>query len=300
MGFFIPETMKKLDNWVVWRKRGEGHGKKVPYDPRSGRLANPTKSCCCYDDAVAYYSYGNDYDGVGFTFTKDCGLTFIDLDNCISEDGSESALAREVQELFKESYIEISQSERGLHIICMGTVPKTIKTKEIEIYSAGRYVALTGNALCFNEPQPAQDKLELLYERYKGCVEEVADIYTTTFDTDNTTYSTDIESLIKVIQHSRHGSKWSRLHNGDISGYPSRSEAMLAYVSITNYYAGGRTALIKEIFFKSRFPADDRKYKKDYYIERAIRKAQEPFTVKRNITNKRTVTDNREIHRKRF
>ena len=69
-----------------------------------------------------------------------------------------------------------------------------------------------------------------------------------------------------------------KLHNGNIAGYPSRSEAVLAYIAITNYFSGGRVALTKEIFAKSKFPVDDPKYKKEYYINRAIKKAQETAT----------------------
>lgn len=302
MGFFIPETMKQYDNWVVWRKTGEGHSKKIPYDPRTGRRANPTKSCCCYEDAVAYYSYSDDYDGIGFIFTKGCGFTFIDLDDCIDDTGIESQLAHEIVEMFKGSYIEVSQSERGLHIVCKGSVPKTVKTKEIEIYSCDRYIAMTGNAVEFNEPQPAQKMLDRLYERYKGSesYEPLVTYTPATFHKNEPTYSTDVDSLIKVIQHSRHGVKWTRLHNGDISDYPSRSEAMLAYISITNYYAGARENLIREIFAKSNFPVADKKYKKEYYLDRAIKKAQQPFEANSDRIHKRTLTDNVEYRRKRF
>jgi len=299
MGFFIPETMKKLNNWVVWRKEGEGHCKKVPYDPRTGRRANPTKSCCCYEDALAYFTYSDDYDGIGFTFTNNCNMTFIDLDNCIEPNGNYSILASEVQQLFQDSYIELSQSERGLHTVCIGSVPKTIKTKEIEIYSSGRYMAMTGNALCFHEPQPAQKELDLLYNRFKTseieCEPDLAPSFT------SQEYSTDINALINIICHSKHGEKWSRLHDGDITGYPSRSEAVLAYISITNYYAGGRASLIRAIFALSRFPHDDDKYKKDYYITRAIQKAQEPFSYSNAPTpHRKGATDCVEYRRKRF
>lgn len=309
MGFYIPDTMKKFDNWVVWRKEGEGHYKKVPYDPRTGRRANPTKSCCTYEDALLYFEYGGEYDGIGFTFASGCGLTFIDLDNCIDEDGNESPLAEELQDLFKDSYIELSQSEKGLHIVCIGTVPHTIKTKEIEIYSSGRYCAMTGNTTNAHEPQEAQKQLDLIFDRYKTEKAEnepqnepQGHIYEC---------GQDAQALIEVISHSRQGEKWLKLHKGNIAGYPSRSEAMLAYIAITNYYAGGRNALIKAVFAQSSFPADDPKYNNEYYINRAIRKAQETATgcnseripVRRTATGnpiKSRATDYTERRRRRF
>lgn len=287
MGFYIPDKMKQFNNWVVWRKEGEGHNKKIPYNPQNGRRANPTLSCCSYDDAVFCLKYGGEYDGIGFTFTDDCNFTFIDLDNCIDENGNESALAKEMQDLFKDSYIELSQSERGLHIVCCGKVPRTIKTKEIEIYSFGRYMAMTGNSTTTNEPQEAQERIDLIFNRFRTekavqppKYEPQGHIYT-----DNI----DINILIAAIRNSRQGAKWERLHNGNIAGYPSRSEAMLAYIAITNHFAGGRIDLIKEVFAKSHFPEADKKYKKDYYIHLAINKAQESATgstKKRRINTK--------------
>lgn len=298
MGFYIPETMKRLDNWVVWRKEGEGHYKKVPYDPRTGRRANPTKGCCNYDDASAYYEYSGKYDGIGFVFTNECGLTFIDLDNCINEDGTESALAQEMQELFKDCYIELSQSERGLHIVCAGTVPRTIKTKEIEVYSNARYMAMTGNAINAQEPHRAQKQLDLIFDRFAAEKAEnepysapQGHIYECTIDA---------AALIEVISHSKQGAKWKKLHEGDITGYPSRSEAVLAYTAITNYYAGGRPELVKAVFAQSGFPVDDTKYKKEYYINRAIQKAQEPFVTAKGIMSRSAATDHTERRRRRF
>lgn len=305
MGFFIPDTMKNNNNWVVWRK--ETKGKKIPYDPRTGRRATPTKKCVSYDDAITYYKYGGIYDGVGYVLTSDCNMTFIDLDNCIDSEGNESALAEELQDLFKDSFIELSQSERGLHIVCMGQVPYTIKTKEIEIYSTGRYIAMTGNATNAHEPQEAQKQLDMIFNRYKT---EKAEIEPQEEPQGYAhRYEQDAQTLMEVIAHSRQGAKWMKLHKGYIADYPSRSEAVLAYIAITNYYAGGRVELIKEIFEKSSFPEDDPKYKKQYYIERAINKAQATatgckqmavrWTTSGNPMNRRA-TDHTERRRKRF
>jgi putative DNA primase/helicase len=286
MGFFIPETMKQFNNWVVWRKEGEGHHKKIPYDPRTGRRANPTKPCCSYEEAIACLKYGNEYDGIGFVFTKESGLTFIDLDKCIDEEGNESALAKDMQDLFKDSYIELSQSEKGLHIVCIGTVPKAIKTKEIEIYSNVRYMAMTGNSTNAKEPQRAQEKLNMIFDMFKT---EKAEKEPKN-EPQGYAYKCDVDAhnLIEVISNSKQGEKWQKLHNGIIEGYPSRSEAMLAYIAITNYFASGRIELIKEVFAQSQFPVADKKYKKTYYINMAIQKAQETATGSAN--KKRTTT----------
>lgn len=290
MGFYIPKTMQKYNNWVVWRKE---NNKKIPYNPRTGSRTDPTKSCCSFDDALLYYKYGGDFEGIGFTLPAGCGFTFIDLDNCIDENGNETELAIELQEIFKDSYIEISQSEKGLHIICMGTIPRMIKTENIEIYSCDRYIAMTGNTTNGKEPQRAQKELDLIFDRFKTEKAEnepqrepQGHIYN---------YTMDAKTLIDIISHSRQGEKWKRLHDGewekvlDAKGkpYTSQSEAVQAYAAITNYFAGGRVELIKEVFAQSWFTKANKKYKNPYYIDKAIQKAQETATGSR--TGKRRI-----------
>ena len=272
MGAYIPETMKNFNNWVVWSKEDN---KKIPYDPRTQKRANPTLPCCNYEEAVFCCKYAG-YDGIGFTFTKDCNLTFIDLDGCIDEYGNESELAIEMQELFKDCYIELSQSGRGLHIVCIGNVTRALKTPEIELYSSGRYMAMTGNNMTTNEPQEAQKRLDYIYNRFsvkkierKQEMNPQKYIYTNNINAD---------AVIKIIKNSTQGEKWEKLHSGNIKEYPSRSEAMLAYIAITNYFSGGNIELIKEVFAESQFPEADKKYKNDYYINLAINKAQETAT----------------------
>lgn len=298
MSYYIPEIMKQYNNWVVWRKVGK---QKPPYDPRElhktkpedidkVRRANATKPCCSFDYAESYYNYSGICDGIGFVFTKECGLTFIDLDNCIDEDGNESPLAQEMQDLFADCYIELSQSERGLHIVCIGSVPRSIKTKEIEIYSSGQYMAMTGNATRPQEPQRAQERLDIIFNRYKTKTVEIkpqnapqGHIYS---------QATNTQELIELICNSRQGEKWARIHAGNYDGYSSPSEAVQAYINIVNYFSGGNIDLIKALFYQSQFPKINPKYKKgktgDYYIELATSKAQATATGTTNTKRRKT------------
>ena len=302
MGFFIPQTLKKINNWVVWKKEGQGYIKKIPYDPRTGYKADPTKSCCSFESAVTFYKYGGNFDGIGFCFTKDCNMTFIDIDHCINENYEETQLAKKMQKLFSDCYMEYSQSEQGIHIICLGTVPRAIKTKEIEIYSNGRYVALTGNSINANEPQEAQKRLDMIFKEYsvKSPILPQQPI-SSPLKNETLTNINDINSLIKIIMKSRQGKKWERLHSGDLHGYPSTSEGAQAYISITNYFAGGNDDLIKKVFAKSTFPKINSKYKKDYYIDRMIINAKNTLTYNKPLKiTRNNITDLKHTKRKRF
>lgn len=307
MGFFIPETLKKINNWVVWKKEGQKYVKKVPYDPRTGRRANPTKSCCCYDEAINFYKYGGSFNGIGFCFTQDCNMTFIDLDNCITKNDEETELAKQLQIMFSDCYMEYSQSEKGIHIICIGSIPRAIKTPEIEIYSKDRYVALTGNNLNFNEPQEAQERLNKLFEKYSKNFSNHHLNSKSSFkllEKPQTITSTkDINTLTQIIKCSKQGEKWQRLHNGNLQGYKSTSEAAQSYIAIVNYFANGNEKLIKILFSLSQFLSINQKYKEDYYIDRMITNAQKSLTYKRskvNTKNRNQLDDIKETKRKHF
>jgi hypothetical protein len=72
----IPEELKNLNQWILWRgeQRG-GQWAKIPHS-RDGKKASSTDSSTWADfDSVAE-CYGNgSFDGIGFVFVKDGDLT---------------------------------------------------------------------------------------------------------------------------------------------------------------------------------------------------------------------------------
>lgn len=290
MGFFIPETMKKYNNWLVWCKEGEGHFRKMPYDPRTGRRADPTAPCCDYDTAQAFFEYGGEYDGIGFTFTEDNPFTFIDLDHCCDEAGELTPFAQEVADMFADCYAEMSQSEEGLHIICIGSVPRAVKRDEIEIYSCKRYCAMTGNAINHNEPQEAQERLTRLFNTYK--TKEAPNEPQTSAE-DRLYRRVSANGIIEVIKHSRQGEKFMRLHEGNLQGYESPSNAVQAYIDILNHFTAGDEEIITEVLKQGYFATT--KHAGADYIARSIRKAQRTATQPRStsaLTRARRVRTN--------
>jgi hypothetical protein len=68
--------------------------------------------------------------------------TGVDLDDCI-ENEQVAPWAEEIV-LSLKSYSEVSPSGAGIKIWVEGAVPSAVKTKQIEIYSTGRYFTMTG------------------------------------------------------------------------------------------------------------------------------------------------------------
>lgn len=149
----IPQELKDLPQWVC---RNEA---KEPVNPHTGRLASSTDPTTwgTFEQVFALVTEGK-VAGGGFVLTERDPYTLIDLDVKPGEEPTE--LQRAVLEQFP-GYAEISPSGRGLHIVVKGFVPKGRKTKQVEIYSSGRYMTMTGDV---HRPGPIIDCNERLAE----------------------------------------------------------------------------------------------------------------------------------------
>jgi hypothetical protein len=129
-----------------------GKTDKLPVDYRTGALpasGSGVESIWCDADTAIEYAavYGDNY-GVGFYFTNNDPFWFLDIDNCLSADGTQwSELAVSLMTTLNGAYLEVSQSGKGLHIIGSGVTPlHACKNTAygLELYHEGRFVALTG------------------------------------------------------------------------------------------------------------------------------------------------------------
>jgi hypothetical protein len=122
---------------------------KFPCDFRTGRVANAHDAQCWTDAATAIAAaatLGQSY-GVGFVFTESDPFWFLDIDNCLQADNTWSPIAASLCGALSGAAIEVSYSGRGLHIFGSGRPPAHGCKNEalgLELYHAGRFVALTG------------------------------------------------------------------------------------------------------------------------------------------------------------
>ncbi len=158
----LPKAMTSIPHWVGWRQEArEGSTKptKVPYNITTGRRArsNAPEDWCAFPEIVP-----EKYSGIGFMFSKDIGMTGIDLDDCILADGTYKPWARKILAVFKNTYSEISPSGTGIKIFTLGLLPgkgrkvfvnadgnpcgEAESDGAVEMYDSGRYFAVTGRA----------------------------------------------------------------------------------------------------------------------------------------------------------
>ena len=152
----IPEDLKAVPRWLLWRYTwSSGKWAKVPYRAADGRAASSTTAAdwCSYDGAVLAYSLG-DFDGLGFALGD--GYHGVDVDDCRTGDVW-SPLAQEVLSAVP-GYAETSPSGQGLKVITRTNLDRAHvdHAKGLELYTAGRYFAVTGARLNGHDGLPAE------------------------------------------------------------------------------------------------------------------------------------------------
>lgn len=164
----IPQELQALPRWVAWRNEA---GRKVPYDPK---LANGKASVSdpetwgTYEQACTAFQEREDdsdaYTGVGIVLNGD-GLVGIDIDHCITE-GKHAPAALKLLEDLGATYAEVSPSGTGLRAFGYGkALPTGCKGRHngqsIELYSTGRYLTVTGQAIKQGPLAPLNGFVEL-------------------------------------------------------------------------------------------------------------------------------------------
>ena len=179
---FIPEELKDRKHWVLWKvKSRSGKLTKVPFQV-NGIEADSTDpyTWSSYAEVVEAYQKGG-YDGIGFTFDVLDSYAGVDLDHCISEDGSILPKAKAILDKLN-SYSEISPSGKGIKIFLKAKNPVSIRKKdgkyqqgfdskksgilEIEIYYGYRFFTTTGHRLP-DSPATIEDRNDELTEIFK-------------------------------------------------------------------------------------------------------------------------------------
>lgn len=302
----IPESLKKLKQWVVWRyeeRPGEPKPAKVPYNPNakhvrkegwkpvkndkgfiepeySGSAAsNKISTWGTYDEAVNSIGSGI-FLGLGIMLHNQlCG---IDIDGCI-ENGQFVGPAKGILDIM-DTYAEYSPSGTGIHLLFYGEVKedKSLYKKNprngVEIYSKGRYFTFTGNALNDKDveertEQIAQVQLEYMQKESK---KETAE--------NKPVANLSDSELIKIASRAKNGRAFQKLWEGDISEYSSQSEADLALCNILSFYAQADSSRIDSLFrqsglYREKWERED--YRSDT-INKAIAATKNTYSPKHN------------------
>ena len=221
----LPQYLKDNAKFCVWKQEcGKG---KVPYQV-DGKKARANK-ISTFTDFKSALALVDKFDGLGIgIFNK---ISAIDIDNCIDKKGNYSDLARDIMEIFKDSHIEKSPSGKGIRIIflvdnfsyCKNSYYINNQKLGLEVYVAGntnKYVTITSHVINQGKIIQANDKLQVLLDKYM----QRPKMNTSIANKESSSYLTD-KSVIEKASASATGGKFKALWKGDISNYPSQSEA---------------------------------------------------------------------------
>lgn len=139
----VPREMESTPRWLRWRlaPTKSGKSRKIPVSP-SGRAVSVTdpESWGDYFDTL----WTRRGDGLGFVLGE--GIGGLDLDDSIDSSGRVAGWAQEVLDANPNTFKEVSQSGRGLHVWGhMDEAPGRVirdGVRKIEVYSVGRFLAL--------------------------------------------------------------------------------------------------------------------------------------------------------------
>jgi putative DNA primase/helicase len=247
----IPEELKELPQWVLWRAEWDSKQqqyKKVPYS-YAGHYAKSTSSdtWTIFDAINTIYEQNDKYEGIGFVLSENDDYVVLDIDNAIDENGQiNSGLALDMTEI---TYCEKSPSGTGLHCFFKGGLPLERKKKrsdlDIELYDTKRFMTITGESIGQSEMCEEQSTLDNLVERYFK-VEKPQN--TITYDPNHKSDLSDTD-VLNIMLKSKHKEKINDLLKGNYEGYfDSPSEAVQSLLHYLAFYTGKDKQQMERIF----------------------------------------------------
>lgn len=287
----LPQELKDYGYWCLWKyEKLEGRDRptKVPYNPHTGgrAMSNNPNTFTSFQEAVNALEQGG-FSGLGVGVFD--GLCAIDLDNCLSEDGTPSTLAVDVFSTM-QSYTETSPSGRGVRIFFRApgfTYDKwrfyTMNaSRGLEVYVYGhthKFLTVTGNSAPWGGIRPIEERgaqLQSILERY---MERPQKGPQNAPRTPQTPFNLSDDEIITWAQNARNGAVFSALWNGDTSAYGSHSEADLALCNLLAFWTGGNAERVDKIFRSSGLMREkwDRPQGGTTYGAQTVQKAVEGY-----------------------
>mgnify|MGYP001064545783 CR=1 FL=1 len=277
----IPDTMKALPNWVAFRtEQVDGKIKKILLSPNKGASdvkylkwakSDDPSTWATFDKAVAFARHYK-LDGLAFAMSGS-GMTCIDLDHHLDENGKPSALAQQFIDAAQGTYIEKSVSGRGLHIFYAGNRPDGYQNRNIgldlETYDDRRFISMTGNLYdgATKEINPPSAELNSLLKSKLAKVQQ--------YVAPSIPLGMDDNALLDKIRGSKVAADFEALWRGQIitykaNGDPDHSTSDYKLCNILGFFSGGDVAQVERLIKASGLYRSD---KPDKYYALTARNA---------------------------
>lgn len=249
---------REVKQWVCWRltpDQNRGKPRKVPVDAKTGKAAasNRVETWSDYDTAVdALERYG--YTGLGFMFTKECGVVGVDIDHCYDPETQKfNEIATDI--LAKQpTYAEYSPSGDGCHLWFRGIKPPGSSKNSgtgVEMYDSARYFTVTGKHL-ESSPDTLADGTETLAWIHETYLAKKKSARSKKKMKAAVPVALSDEEVLEKAQASGDSESFDLLWQGNWKdAYPSQSEADMALCLKLAFWTGKDKAQMDRLFRQS-------------------------------------------------
>lgn len=274
-----------LQQWINWHEvpnpDPNKKPRKVPFDPVTGRNIDP-------HNPVFWRTYNavkSPGHFTGFVLTDNDPYFCIDVDHCLV-DGVWAQHARDICAMLPGAYQEISHSGDGLHIFGQGTVPSGYGTRGpgVEYYETKRFIAVTGTNAVGSADIDFTTQLAAFANRYlkprgtaraSSAARQVVALRDGPAD-GHEPITGDIETLVARMRNRRPSpgevfggmASFDDLWRGDVSAFPSESEADFAMAKEALWRTRGDQVLTERLMWQSALVRD--KWDERDYLPRTI------------------------------
>ena len=296
----VPEEMKRCENWCAYRiKYNEEKGRydKFVISPRDGKWAKANDRSTWVDfESALRFAREKDCAGLSFALDGTSGITCIDLDESIRDDGSLTASAEKLSEELSGTYAETSVSGNGIHIFVVDDVLKKryknraeLSDGELEVYDNVRFISMTGNKRSESTELTKVPTETLTWIRERLGEKTPEREHTVRAET----RKSDVD-VIERIRRSKKGREFDTLMSGgSVTGDKSRDDMML--LNMLAFFTDCDKEQMQAIY-KTSERSDERggngQAKSGDYLERSIDKAC--ATLKVRIGGKGNYTANKQ------
>lgn len=264
----LPPDLQALNRYLPWTavRRANGGTGKCPMRAR-GQTLYPVQAASPaawlpLADALRWVETGQ-ADGVGICLPP--GMIGLDLDGVYYGGELEEWAAELVDKA--DSYTEKSPSGVGLHILGYHPVARLpgrlTGMFRVEVLTAERFLTVTGQAV---KSRPLRDLADVVPIPARPQVPAVS----------RSTWPVEHAALVDRIARGRSGALFQQLYvDGDISRYPSWSEADLALCRLFGWWCDGNLQHMDQLFRGSALyrPKWDLHFSAETYGERTLRMA---------------------------
>jgi len=273
----IPKELRELPQWMCWKsvpkKDKENEFTKKPIDAKTGGAgshSNPA-TWADFDTALKHFRESDIANGIGFTFSEDDPYCGIDLDKVY--DTKTRKMKKWAADIIKQinSYTEFSPSGTGIHILTKAKVPYPSgrKNQELgfEIYDNVRYYTMTGDR-CEEYPATLEERQAEVNAVCLQVFGEGEVKSAKTMESIPSAHSDD--EVLQKLRSAGNKNKFNRLFDGDITGYPSDSEADAALAAIIGFYTQDHDQILRIIQMAQLSPKREEKWEREDYQKNTI------------------------------